>query len=106
MDLAEEAYCATAGFPSDEKYGLTSQIRRSASSIPANIAEGYGRHSPKSFVYFLKIAMGSLHELETHIYLAQRFNLLLPEQSSTILDQTEELAKMLYGFTRNVQSKM
>jgi four helix bundle protein len=72
MDLAAECYRVTQAFPSDELFGMTSQIRRSAASIPANIAEGQGQEHTKDFLNHLSIARGSLKELETHLRLSQR----------------------------------
>lgn len=76
MDLATEIYRITKDFPSDEKYGLTAQMRRAAVSVPANIAEGYGRQSDKAFAAFVKIAKGSLNELETMVHLSERLGLI------------------------------
>ena len=76
MDLAVTAYRFTNAFPVDERYGLTSQIRRSCASIPANIAEGYGRESAGAYAQQLKVAQGSLKEFETHVELAHRVGLL------------------------------
>src|SRR5580700_116356 len=78
MSLAEECYKVTKGFPKDELFGMTSQIRRAAASIPANIAEGQGREHTKEFMNHLSIARGSLKELETHLILSQRVGLLEP----------------------------
>jgi four helix bundle protein len=75
MDLAETCYRLTAGFPREEMFGITAQIRRAAVSIPANIAEGYGRDSKGSYGQFLRVAQGSLKELETHLLLSQRLGL-------------------------------
>jgi four helix bundle protein len=75
MSVAEQAYRLTTSFPKDEVYGMTSQIRRAAVSIAANIAEGHGRENSGSFVQFLRMSQGSLKELETHLILATRVNL-------------------------------
>jgi four helix bundle protein len=72
MNLAEATYRLTATFPREEVYGLTAQSRRSAASVPANVAEGYGRDSKGAYVQHLRIAQGSLKELETHLMLSQR----------------------------------
>jgi four helix bundle protein len=76
MDLVVTVYRATSAFPKAETYGLTSQIRRAVTSIPANIAEGQGRRLPKEFVYFLANARGSLWELDTHLESATRLTFL------------------------------
>src|SRR5439155_26764101 len=76
MELAEQCYLATRGFPKEEVFGLVSQVRRAAASIPANIAEGQGREHTKEFLHYLRIARGSLLELETHLLLSQRVGLL------------------------------
>lgn len=75
MDLAEQVYDFTRPFPASELYGLTSQARRAAVSIAANIAEGYGRDTTAAYVNFLRISQGSLKELETHLLLAERLQL-------------------------------
>ena len=72
MTLAEQCYQLTATFPREETYGLSAQIRRAAVSIPANIAEGYGRNQTGNFLNFLRIAQGSVRELETHLLLVSR----------------------------------
>ena len=76
IELAEECYVLTKRFPLEELYGLTSQIRRATVSIPANIAEEYGRESRKDHIRFLKIAQGSLKELETHLILSERIEII------------------------------
>lgn len=95
MDLAENAYRLSQRFPPSEIYGLTSQIRRSATSVPANIAEGYGRESTGSYIQFLKTARGSLRELETHVLLAQRVGLVDTTESSDLIKKAESIGKML-----------
>lgn len=102
MDLSELVYSSTKGFPKDEIYGLTSQIRRSSVSVPSNIAEGHARNSTKSFIYFLNISRGSLAETETQILLAQRFNYISPEKTQEILELAAEVSRMLAGLKRSM----
>ncbi len=94
MDLTVELYRVTKSFPKEETYGLTSQIRRAASSIPANIAEGHARGT-KEYQQFLRIAQGSLTELETHLMIAQRVGILSEADLASLLGQTEPLGRML-----------
>ena len=103
MKLAEECYRFTKALPRDELFGMTSQIRRSAVSIPANVAEGYGRDSKGSYVNFLKIAQGSLKELETHLILAQRLKLGSSEFAEQLLTHCDAIGRMLFGLIRQVQ---
>ena len=81
MTLAEMCYRLTKIFPKEEVYGMTSQIRRAAASVPANIAEGYGRESRAEYIRFLRIAQGSLKEVETHLILSERVRLAQGEAS-------------------------
>ena len=104
MNLAAEVQSLTKTFPRDEVYGLTSQIRRSAISVPSNIAEGYGRESTGSYVHFLKTARGSLNELETQLLLAERFGYVLSPTSEDLLKQADSLGRMLSGLIRAIQS--
>src|SRR5688572_31363567 len=97
MLLAEICYRHTTVFPQDELFGLTSQIRRAAASIPANIAEGWGREGTKEFIQFLRQAQGSLNELETHIILAQRLRYFTAELARDLHARIEAVGKMLYG---------
>jgi four helix bundle protein len=103
--LAVECYAATKSFPTREIYGMSSQIRRSAASIGANIAEGYGREHRGSFIQFLRIAQGSLKELETHVILCGRVELMVEEDVIRLLRQTDDLGKMLYAMIRSLQRK-
>lgn len=105
MDLAELCYQSTRRFPKDELYGAVGQVRRSAASVPANIAEGYGRESRGEFIQFLRIAQGSLKELETHILLCQRVGLAGADSFDTILSRCGAVGKMLHALIRSLQSK-
>ena len=102
MNLTETIYQLTRSFPKEEVYGLTSQIRRCAVSIPANIAEGQGRRSKKEFQQFLGHARGSLLELDTHLELALRFNYIDFELYQTILPQIQEVGRILNGLMRSL----
>ncbi|RWC29438.1 MAG: four helix bundle protein [Mesorhizobium sp.] len=102
MDIAEEVYVLTRGFPREELYGITSQMRRCAVSIPANIAEGFGRAQRRTFIQFLRIAQGSLKELETHTMLCIRIGLLSQEQSAKLEPRYTELGKRLVSFVRSL----
>jgi four helix bundle protein len=103
MDLAVECYGVTKGFPKEETFGLTSQIRRAAASVAANIAEGYGRDSSGQYVNFLRTAQGSLKELETHLLLASRVDLLNAGSTEAVLARSEGIGKMLRGLIRSIQ---
>jgi len=103
MDIVLEVYKIVASFPAEEKYGLTSQIKRSAISIPSNIAEGWGRNSSKSYAQFLKIARGSLLELETQIIIAHRLTLLGEDDFEKLSYIITEESKMLNAFIKKIE---
>jgi four helix bundle protein len=105
MAIAERVYRLTTRFPKDEVYGMTSQIRRAAVSVEANVAEGHGRENSGSFVQFLRIAQGSLKELETHLLLALRVELASTKEVEPILRQCDELGRMLRSLIRSIQRK-
>ena len=105
MDLTVKCYEATASFPKSEVYGLTSQIRRSSASVPANIAEGYGRQTRKVYIQFLRIAQGSLKETETHIILSKRLGLMKDDNAKGLLGICNELGKMLRAIITSLQKK-
>lgn len=102
MDLVVTVYRATETFPKAETYGLTSQIRRAVTSIPANIAEGQGRRLAKEFVYFLANARGSLLELDTHLEAATRLGYLKAAVHADLQAQLDEVGRMLNGLMRSV----
>ena len=103
MNVAEGSYRATVNFPIEEKYGLTSQIRRSAVSIPSNIAEGAGRNSNGEFKQFLGIANGSSFELLTQFYLSERLQLISKEKIKPMIDELLEVCKMNYALQKTLK---
>jgi four helix bundle protein len=105
MAIARNCYSLTAQFPKEELFGLTSQVRRSAASIAANIAEGHGRENTGSFIQFLRVAQGSLKELETHLMLAEQVKVCAVAGAQPILVQCESLGKMLRSLIRALQAK-
>jgi four helix bundle protein len=104
MDLAEQCYVLTRAYPKEERYGLTSQIRRAASSIPANIPEGQARPHTREFLNFLGIARGSLAEVETFLLLSQRIGLMQQQQLDLLMSLTDEVSRMLAGLRRSLES--
>jgi len=105
MDLAEAIYLLTRAFPREEIYGLTSQLRRSSSSVPANIAEGYGRDSRGAYVQLPKVAQGSLKEVETHLLLTTRVGLTTPTESEPLLAKADEIGRMLRSLIRSLENR-
>lgn len=103
MDLAVACYQLTRAFPRDELFGMTGQIRRASASVPANIAEGYGRGTRKDYANFLYVARGSLKELETHLVLAERVSIASPVTVRPLLDQADAIGKMLHGLITSLQ---
>ena len=104
MSLVSGIYEITRSFPQEEKYGLTSQIRRASISIPSNIAEGASRKSTKEFIQFLYISNGSLSELETQIELAERLGLI--DNTDDIFDKIKPLRKMLINLIHSLKKKI
>lgn len=93
MDLAVAIYDLTKSWPKNELYGLMGQVRRAATSVPANIAEGYGRQNRGSYQQFLKIAQGSLKELDTHLLISQRIGLASAEAVKPLMTDSESIGK-------------
>ena len=93
--LTTEIYKLTAGFPDTERYGLTSQIRRATTSIPANIAEGWGRGSRGEYIQFLTVARGSLMELETHLIISCNLQFLHSEKLASVSKPVKDIERML-----------
>ncbi len=106
LDVVVACYRLTREFPVHEQYGLTSQLRRAAVSVPANIAEGHGRRSTREYLHHLRIAYGSLMELETHLQIAGRLNYVLDADLATILSATEEVGRMLNGLQSALERRL
>ena len=105
VNLVVAIYKATASFPRDERFGLTSQIRRAAVSIPANIAEGAARDSQKEFTYFLSNAQGSASELETELLIAQKLGYLDPTRYATMRNEIDSVGRMIFGLSQSIKRK-
>ena len=97
IDLVAEVYRIASKLPSNEQYGLTSQLRRAAVSVPANIAEGFGRWHSNEFVRFLLIANGSLKEVETHLFIGNKLALLSSADTGVALQMSSEISKMIFS---------
>ena len=104
LELAVAVYTATRSWPKEELYGLTSQVRRAASSVPANIAEGYGREIRGSYQQFLRIAQGSLKELETQLLIAQRTGIAPNGSTESLLANAESVGKLLRLLLRKLSA--
>lgn len=105
ISLAEDCYRLTAHFPKGELYGMTSQIRRASVSIPANIAEGFGRDQTGSYIQFSRIAQGSARELETHLILAEKLGLTSETELRLPKDKCERVCKMLRALIRALEAR-
>jgi len=103
--IAKMAYLLTGVFPKEELYGMTSQIRRAATSIPANIAEGWGRHYPAELIQFLRTANGSRTELETHLMVSVDVGLCAEEKIQPLLNELTILGKQLLALERSLQRR-
>jgi four helix bundle protein len=106
MHLCEDVYRETSKFPPDERFGLTSQLRRATTSIPANIAEGHARSSTKDFLRHLSIAVGSLAEVTTFIELAERLGFINAGGASKLLASMQEERRMLRGLQASLRRKI
>lgn len=100
MNLVEEIYKVTATWPAREQFGLISQVRRAAVSVPSNIAEGHGRKSPGDFVRFVSIALGSPAELETQVLIAGRLGYLPAVDAKRLVERIHETTRVTQGFAR------
>jgi four helix bundle protein len=105
MKLVTEIYEVTRGFPGEERYGLTKQLRRAAVSVPSNIAEGQARFSQKEFHHFLSQARGSLVEIETQLLIAKDLKYLQPARVEVLLSAADELGRILNGLIASIKSR-
>ncbi len=104
IGVVENIYKITKNFPKEEMYGLTSQLRRSAVSIPSNIAEGFARFSNKEYKHFLFISLGSCAELSTQIIIALRLGYLERREAEELLNEIDEISKMTMGLVKKLNS--
>ena len=105
IDWVEAIYRASGTWPRDERFGLISQARRAAVSVPSNIAEGAARKGTGEFLQFLSVAKGSLAEVETHLILAGRLGFLSTTAQEPLLEQAAEIGRMLSGLTKSLRSR-
>jgi four helix bundle protein len=106
MELVAKIYLVTALLPQDERFGLTSQLRRAAVSIPSALAEGHARSSTKEFVRYISIAMGSLAELETQLLICAKLELMSEEPVHSLLSLCDEQRRILHGLRKSLTSKL
>ena len=105
IEFVVAIYKATDNFPKEEKFGLTSQLRRAAVSIPANIAEGAARRTDREFAYFLSNSQGSASEVDTELLIAHRLNFLLNDDFTDLRESLDEIGRMLTGLSQHVHKK-
>ncbi len=106
MDLVEAVYRTTGTFPREEIYGLTSQIRRAAISIPSNIAEGNGRNTTRDYVHFLGMAYGSVKEVETQVLIAERLRYINSSHSDALVQATTEIARLISDLVNSLNRRV
>ena len=106
MALAELLYRTTNGMPREELYGLTSQMRRAAVSIPSNIAEGQGRRTDGEFLHMLSVSHGSVRELETQVILVNRLRFLTDDNSRAVLEQCGEVGRLISGLMNSIAGSL
>jgi four helix bundle protein len=105
MKFVTAIYEVTQRFPSEERYGLTNQLRRASVSVPSNIAEGQARFSQKEFHHFLSMARGSLVEIETQLLIARNLKYIQPEKAEILLAAADELGRILNGLIASIKSR-
>ena len=103
MDLVEQIYKITVGFPAEEKFGLVNQIRRASVSVPVNISEGAARNSPRDYIRFIRISFGSLSELETLLLIGARLGMIDIETLRPVLGHIKLISAQLSGLIRSIE---
>ena len=103
MNLVKKIYTMTNDMPTEEKFGLTNQLRRAAVSVPSNNAEGCGRNHKKELIQFLHYTTGSLCEVETQVYLTTALNYIKKEQTNHLIEETIEIRRMISGYIKSIQ---
>ena len=106
FEFVKEIYLVTSRFPADEKFGIISQIRRAAISVPANISEGAARKGIKEFIHFLHISLGSLSELDTLILLSKELDFIDETESKQLVEKLNIIGKLIYGLIKNLESRL
>jgi four helix bundle protein len=106
FELVKVLYGVTSAFPNEERFGLTSQIRRAAVSIPVNIAEGASRKGKKEFIHFLHISLGSLTELDTLLLLSRDLNFIPKDKSDVLINELDIIEKLIYGLIKKLESEL
>lgn len=105
MSFVTEIYSITKTFPQEEQFGLSSQIRRSAVSVPSNVAEGYGRHSTQDYIRFLRIGISSLFELQTQLDISHNLHYLDDNRYYKLYEKSREIERMLSSLINKLASK-
>lgn len=104
FEFVKEVYDITINFPSEEKFGLVSQMRRAAVSIPLNIAEGAARKGNREFIQFLHVSLGSLTELDTLILLSTELNFISKHEASLLIEKLDTIGKLIYGLIKKLNT--
>ena len=105
MELVTEIYNHTKSFPQEERYGLVSQLRRSSVSLPSNMAEGYGRNSTQDYIRFLRIAKGSLFELQTQLEIARNLGFFKDDTFDVLFESSREIERMLSSLIKKINPR-
>lgn len=105
MELVEQCYRLTRGFPASEEFALKAQLRKAAVSIPSNIAEGHSRRTTQAYIHHVSITLGSQAEVETHVELARRLGFISDEETAQFGERARSVRRLLYGLVRALQRK-